>query len=307
MVGTFSVVQICVKVGLIWESSEGSVLKWSYSAMEPKADLPGDLVTWNAGSWTRNWEKGDSAWETSALLDSFTSSRSFHHHLLLLDSSPSHSGMEKTSQEAADLLTALMWGLKCSCDKLAEELTPVSSVLAVTCLIRKAEMGNAVNVSPRLAIHSLKLLTFLFCLLTLTALDIGLLWFIREGKEGRHEGKEGFFLFTVLLFKQFQLSFEKHLPFRSIKWLQAKFPSVLNLCLLAGDNFLPGLFKKESVECDNSLLTWACMEAWKLWEPKSFSHSSVIYPVFQLCPQMWGHENWDTQVALYLLNKSQSR
>lgn len=104
---------------------------------------------------------------------------------------------------------------------------------------------------------------------------------IFKGGEGGETGeKEGFFLFTVLLFKQFQLGFEKHLPFRSIKWLQAKFPSVLNLCLLAGDNFLLGLFKKKAVQCDNSLLTWACMEAWKLWEPKSFSHSNVIQPIF---------------------------
>lgn len=107
---------------------------------------------------------------------------------LLLGSPPPCRGLGRTGQEAADVLTALMWGLKCSCGRLAEEQASVSSVL--TCLIRKAEEGNAINVSPSLTIGSLKLLTFLFCLVTLTALDIGLLWFLREGKEGRHGVKK---------------------------------------------------------------------------------------------------------------------
>lgn len=76
--------------------------------------------------------------------------------------------------------------------RAAQDLTSASSVLVVTHLIQKTEMGNAANGVTSLTMCSLKLLIFLFCLLT--ALDIGLPWFSREGKEVSSWGERRFLL-----------------------------------------------------------------------------------------------------------------
>lgn len=169
-----------------------SGLSWSYSVMEPKAEQAGDLVTWNAGSW----DKEDSAWRHLPCFTLTSTSLCFFQ----IFSSPccfwAHPHRAEHGKDKTRECTSAH-----SPDVGGEENASVQSCSRpdfcqlcawVTNLIQKTEMGNAANGVTSLTMCSLKLLTFLFCLLT--ALDIGLPWFSREGKEVSSCGERRFLL-----------------------------------------------------------------------------------------------------------------